>query len=221
MEFKDFSGPLIGKDRVKRYVESLRRKDKVKRIYRPLIARILSESTQLPRRILDLGTGPGFLALEFAKKLPGASVVGLDLSPDMIEYAENFVECKSLKNLRFVLSDAQEIPFEDNYFEVVVSHGMIKCVSDVQKMLNEIYRVLSGGGCAYIIDSRRDVTPKEFDEITKILHPVDKEKSRRSVDKSYRTSEIKEILGKMSFNKNTQIKVKGLIYEIKIRKPFN
>ena len=136
MEFKDFSGPLIGKERVKRYVESLRRKDKVKRIYRPLIARILSESTQLPRRILDLGTGPGFLALEFAKKLPDASIIGLDLSPDMIEYAENFVECKGLKNLCFVLGDTQEIPFEDNYFDVVVSHGMIKCVSDVQKMLN-------------------------------------------------------------------------------------
>ena len=221
MEFKDFSGPLIGKDRVKRYVESLRRKDKVERIYRPLITRILSEAIRSPRRVLDLGTGPGFLVLEFAKKLPNASIVGLDLSPDMVEYAENFVECKGLKNLRFVLADAQEIPFDDDYFDVVVSHGMIKCVSDVQKMLNEVYRVLSGGGCAYIIDSRKDVTSKEFDEITKNFHSIDKEKSRRSINKSYRTDEIKKFLNKTSFNKNAQIKVEGLTYEIKICKPFS
>ncbi|MDO8886428.1 class I SAM-dependent methyltransferase [Candidatus Oleimmundimicrobium sp.] len=221
MEFKDFSGPLIGKDRVRRYVESLRRKDKVKRIYQPLIEKILSEATRPPKRILDIGTGPGFLALEFAKRIPTAFVAGLDLSPDMVEYAENFVEGKDLKNLQFVLGDAQEIPFEDGYFDIVVSHGMIKCVSDVRKMLNEVYRVLSGDGCAYLIDSRKDVFPEEFDNITENFHSIDKKKSRRSIDKSYQTHEIKKILNEMSFNKNTQIEVKGLTYEIKICKPFN
>jgi len=218
MKFKDFKGPLIGKDRVERYVKSLRRKDKIKRIYHPLIDRILSERIQSPRRILDLGTGPGFLAAEFARKISRASVVGLDLSPDMIEYAKTFIENKSLKNLDFVLGDAQEIPFEAGYFDIVVSHGMIKCVSNVRKMLGEVYRVLSEGGCAYLVDSRRDVSLEEFDEVTRGFHPIDVEKSRRSVNKSYRTDEIKAILDEMVFKDEVSIKVKGLTFEIKICK---
>ncbi len=218
MKFKDFKGPLIGKDRVERYVKSLRRKDKIKRIYHPLIDRILSERIQSPRRILDLGTGPGFLAAEFARKISRASVVGLDLSPDMIEYAKTFIENKSLKNLDFVLGDAQEIPFEAGYFDIVVSHGMIKCVSNVRKMLGEVYRVLSEGGCAYLVDSRRDVSLEEFDEVTRGFHPIDVEKSRRSVNKSYRTDEIKAILDEMVFKDEASIKVKGLTFEIKICK---
>jgi len=221
VEFKDFQGPLIGKDRVKRYVESLRRKDKVHRIYLPLIKKILSEIPKFPLMVLDLGTGPGFLALEFAKKIPDAEVIGLDLSPDMIKYARDFVKNKEVKNLDFVLGDAQEIPFEDDHFDVVVSHGMVKCVSDVRRMFCEVYRVLSRGGCAYLIDSRKEVLSEEFDRITKKLHLVDKEKSRRSVSKSFRTDEIKTILDEVSLSDKAIVEVKGLTYEIKIYKPIN
>ncbi len=222
MKGKEFLGPLLGKERVKNYAEALLGRGKVKKVYRPLVERALLELSRegfcsKPRRILDLGTGPGFLAIELAKRFPQAQVVGVDLSPDMLDYARSQRGSKSLTNLDFKLGDAQDIPFEDGFFDLVVSHGMIKCVPDISRALGEVYRVLAGGGLALILDVRKEAL-RELEEEREKLDPEEFSRKRRAMEKSLTMYEVRLILESLPFKEMVELRKRGYHFEIAIYK---
>jgi ubiquinone/menaquinone biosynthesis C-methylase UbiE len=94
-------------------------------------------------RVLDAGTGPGYIANAVAPKV--TSVVGLDISKDMME---NVQSCK-LHNQEFIEGDVRAIPYPAGYFDKVyarqVFHGLIAS-GDLNKATRECYRVLKEGG---------------------------------------------------------------------------
>lgn len=101
------------------------------------------------KKILDICTGTGDLALEFAKQ--GNEVLGIDLSEDMIEVAK---AKNKFKNLGFEVGDATKLSFEDNSFDVITSsfglHEMPKSI--MLKTLDEVRRALKNNGKFVIID---------------------------------------------------------------------
>jgi ubiquinone/menaquinone biosynthesis C-methylase UbiE len=86
------------------------------------------------RRALDVGTGTGAGALEIAKRFQGAEVVGLDVSPAMLEEARRIAP-----GVEFVEGDASSLPFGDGEFDLVAHANMIP-------FLDETARVLRPGG---------------------------------------------------------------------------
>ena len=71
---------------------------------------------------LDLGTGPGYLAIEIVKKIPDIRVDGIDLTPELIKLAkENSIKAGVADRLHFGVMDAAELQFEDNSYELVFS----------------------------------------------------------------------------------------------------
>ncbi len=101
------------------------------------------------KKILDICTGTGDLAITFAKQ--GNEAVGIDLSREMIEVAK---KKNKFKNLKFGVADATKLPFENNSFDVVTSsfglHEMPKSV--MLKVLGEVKRVLKNNGEFIIVD---------------------------------------------------------------------
>lgn len=98
-------------------------------------------------KVLDIGSGPGELSMEIAKRLAnGGFLQGVDLSPQMIELAKRIAEQQQRKNVAFVTGDALALEFEDNSFDVVVSSNAFPWVPDRQKFLKEVLRVLKPGG---------------------------------------------------------------------------
>lgn len=98
-------------------------------------------------KVLDIGSGPGELSMEIAKRLAdGGFLQGVDLSPQMIELAKRIAEQQKRKNVAFVTGDALDLEFEDNSFDVVVSSNAFPWVPDRQKFLTEVLRVLKPGG---------------------------------------------------------------------------
>lgn len=98
-------------------------------------------------KVLDIGSGPGELSMEIAKKLAdGGFLQGVDLSPQMIELAKRIAEQQQRKNVAFTTGDALDLEFEDNSFDVVVSSNAFPWVPDRQKFLTEVLRVLKPGG---------------------------------------------------------------------------
>ncbi len=100
-------------------------------------------------RVLELGCGAGTLWIENTARIPAdAQIILSDLSEGMVAQAHAGLQA-GYANLQFKTIDAQEIPFEDGGFDIVIASSMLYHVSDLEKALGEIRRVLKPGGHLY------------------------------------------------------------------------
>jgi ubiquinone/menaquinone biosynthesis C-methylase UbiE len=117
-------------------------------------------------KILDLGTGPGYLPIEIARRCSPVHIIGVDLSRKLIGMARsNATKAGLTDRLQFQLGDANQIEFDDSAFDMVISTGMLHALKDPVKVIQEIYRVLKAGGEAWIFDPARvgsEVDPKKW-----------------------------------------------------------
>jgi len=146
---------------------------------------------------LEIGPGPGYLGLEWLKKTNGTTLIGLDISPDMIKIAEKNAADYGFLNDRvtYQVNDARELPFEDDTFDAVFTNASLHEWETPESTLNEIHRVLKANGRYFISDLRRDMNP-----VAKLLMKMQtKSKELRagliaSINAAYTEKEIKEIL---------------------------
>jgi ubiquinone/menaquinone biosynthesis C-methylase UbiE len=126
--------------------------------YRDLIRFFSDELGVDPRgRVLEIGPGPGWIGIWLAQRLPGLSVVGLELSADMRRVAELNREQAEVDNVTYVTGDASDMPFEDDTFDGVISNGSLHHWMDPQRTFDEVARVLKPQGVYAICDGRRDL----------------------------------------------------------------
>lgn len=104
-------------------------------------------------RLLDLCTGTGDVAIEFAQACPELQIVGLDLSEEMVHVARE--KCARLglaPRVQLVQGNALELPFAQNSFEIVTIAFGLRNLPDRIRGLREIYRVLAPSGRAMILE---------------------------------------------------------------------
>ncbi|HEY5035943.1 MAG TPA: ubiquinone/menaquinone biosynthesis methyltransferase [Chthoniobacterales bacterium] len=99
-----------------------------------------------PRRVLDLATGSGDLALALARRLPKSEIVAADFSSEMLEIA------RSKGVTTTVLADASQLPFPDASFDVVTVAFGLRNMADWNGALQEMARALTIGGHLLILD---------------------------------------------------------------------
>jgi ubiquinone/menaquinone biosynthesis C-methylase UbiE len=105
--------------------------------------------------VLDVGAGPGTLALEIARRQPSLEVVGVDISPEMLAIARANAQREGLDGrVRFETGDAARLPFADRSFDLVVSTLSLHHWPDLAASLRELHRVLRPGGRAWLYDVR-------------------------------------------------------------------
>ena len=111
-------------------------------------------------KVLDIGAGPGMLAIELAKRAPSAQVMGIDPSDEMVSLAYGNVwhaPAEVRERVQFQRGSAELVPFPDKSFDLVVSTLALHHVKEPIKMFNEVARVLKPNGRFMIYDSRRDM----------------------------------------------------------------
>lgn len=104
--------------------------------------------------VLEVAPGPGFLAVELAKR--GLDVTAVDISRTFVEIAHRNA-AEAHVPLRLEIGDAAALPLGDASVDVVVCRAAFKNFSRPLQALSEMRRVLRPGGTALVIDLRRDV----------------------------------------------------------------
>ena len=136
-------------DEMVRRIEALyRTKDAVRR--RRTVVEALGLRTG--ERVVDIGTGPGFIAYEMAELIgPAGEILGVDSSEAMLRLARQ--RCGEKTQIQFKAGDASQLPVPDASFDVAVSVQVYEYVHEVDAALAEMYRVLRPGGRGAIVST--------------------------------------------------------------------
>ncbi len=114
--------------------------------------------------VLDLGSGAGLDCFLAARAVgPSGQVIGVDMTEAMIAKARVNANMLELENVKFVRSQIEELPLENEIIDVVISNGVFNLCPEKPRVLKEVHRVLRSGGRLQMADIllHDDVGPGE------------------------------------------------------------
>ena len=139
-------------------------KNYIHRLFKPDSLSILPElNIYKNMKILDVGCNKAKLLSTLASFLESSEFHGLDLDQNRIRKNQ---KCNKLKNLQFHCAPAEELPFENSFFDIITCTNALHHFPQRVRALDQMYRVLKPGGDLYILEGIRDKQWKErFEKI--------------------------------------------------------
>jgi ubiquinone/menaquinone biosynthesis C-methylase UbiE len=110
-------------------------------------------------RVLEVAPGPGYVAIELAKR--GYQVVGLDISASFVQIAQAKAREAGIA-VDFQRGNASEMPLDAGTFDFILCCAAFKNFTEPVRAIQEMYRVLKPGRKALIVDLRRDASPEDI-----------------------------------------------------------
>jgi ubiquinone/menaquinone biosynthesis C-methylase UbiE len=123
-------------------------------------ARKIAVGLPIGSRVLEIAPGPGYFAVELAK-LGSYRIVGLDISESFVRIASENAS-KAGVDVSFRRGNASAMPFEPDSFDLIYCRAAFKNFSAPIRAIREMYRVLTPGGKAVIVDLRKDTPMGEI-----------------------------------------------------------
>ena len=138
------------------------------RLLRPLYATIADEIVDLRHydRILDIGTGVGYLPIEIALRDPKANISGIDESQDMVKIASSNARASKVgKSVGFARANATSLPYPGRYFDLVISANILHQWSNPKDVFAAANHALAPGGEFWLCDYRDDIPADVWESI--------------------------------------------------------
>lgn len=158
-------------------------------------------------KIIDIGTGTGYLAFPLAEKFLTANVYGIDIAEVVVEKNNEIVKEKNISNLSFQVFDGLKYPFSDESFDLIVTRYAFHHFPDVINAIQQMRGILVKGGKVLISDPIRD--EKDDNRLMDRFMRV----KRDGHIQFYSLNELDEL-----FNRNGFVKEKQVITNMKF--PF-
>lgn len=123
--------------------------DDVVRLFKNSAVKEYNKTHTEKQKLLELGFGSGINLLHGA--IQGYDVYGIDISEDAINYAKNLFQ-KNNMHASFYNASTDNMPFEDNFFDVIMESGLLVCLDKNQYLntISEIQRILKKDGLCYV-----------------------------------------------------------------------
>jgi demethylmenaquinone methyltransferase/2-methoxy-6-polyprenyl-1,4-benzoquinol methylase len=114
-----------------------------------------------PKKILDVATGTGDVAIEMTKRLNPSQIIGLDISKEMLEIGKKKINKRDLsKIIEMEVGDSEDLRFEDNTFDAITVSFGVRNFENLEKGIAEMNRVLKKDGKLIVLEfSRPSVFP--------------------------------------------------------------
>ncbi len=113
-----------------------------------------------PKKILDVATGTGDLAIAAAKKFPESKIIGIDIAAQMLEVGKVKISDKALENrIEMVVGDSEALPYDSEHFDAVLCAYGVRNFQNLNNGLSEMFRVTKTGGRIAILEFSQ---PKKF-----------------------------------------------------------
>lgn len=150
-------------------------------------------------KILDIGTGTGYLAFPLAEQFPTASVCGIDIADAIVEKNNATVKEKGISNLSFQAFDGIRYPFSDESVDLVVTRYAFHHFPDVVNAIQQMNKVLVRGGKVLVSDPMRN----ENDD-NRIIDRFMRVKKDGHIQ-FYSSNELDELFTDNGFTKENQV----------------
>lgn len=183
----------------------------------------LAESLPAGARVLEVAPGPGYLAIEIARRAD-LRVSGLDISESFVRMARDNARAVGLA-IDFQRGNASRMPYPDDSFDYVVCQAAFKNFTDPLGALDETYRVLAPGGRASIHDLRKEASLEEVDAEVKSmrLSPLSALFTRLTfrsflLRNAYSEDALLRLLERSRFGRG-ELRRDGIGFELRLAKP--
>ena len=160
-----------------------------------------------PSMMLDVGTGTALIPIELCLKSSPCRVTAIDLAAEMLKLARQNVETVGLQDA-IVLEqiDAKYLPYDDHFFDVVVSNSIIHHIAQPVQVLVEMLRVLRPGGLLFIRDLLRPDQLQTLDHLVATYAGDENEDQqqmfRDSLHAALTLDEIRELLDELKISRS-------------------
>lgn len=148
-------------------------------------------------RVLDIGTGPGWIPIELAQRQPGWEIWALDASEDMLARACGHAAAAGVsERIHWVPGNAVDLPFPDGHFDLVISHFTLHHLEHPHELFREAARVTRAGGRVIVKDLLRQPCWKAalllaFSKYVLGYSPLQLQMYRESIDAALTFDELR------------------------------
>ena len=133
--------------------------------------------------VLEIGPGPGYFSIKVAQKLTKGKLVLADIQQEMLDYAKKRIDKKGLDNIEYKLCDGERLDFENESFDRVFMVTVIGEVTEKEKYIREIERILKKEGVLSISELAGDPDRMSIEDLKELTAIVDTDQgSRAEVD---------------------------------------
>ncbi len=171
-------------------------------IYRSVAEDATSEISS--GELLEIASGPGFLAVELGQRARELEITTMDISSYVVQMAESRVHTAGLgRQVKVVLGDPHDIPFPDDSFDAAITLGSLRRWRQPEVVLGEIHRVLKPSGRAWLYELRKEMPEEGWEQARQKLPAVERPLFELGVlgprEEAYTEGEIAALVARSPF----------------------